>query len=80
MQVFKLYNVNIRYKEMRDMPDWKEMYLTLMRSTEQAVRVLTEAQQKCEELYIEAEEPALVLLPGGAEPKRVEDRGNANNS
>ena len=62
------------------MPDWKEMYLTLMRGTEQAVCVLTEAQQKCEELYIEAEEPALVLLPGGAEPKRVEDRGNANNS
>lgn len=55
MQVFKLYNVNVRYKEMRDMPDWKEMYLTLMRGTEQAVRVLTEAQQKCEELYIEAE-------------------------
>lgn len=60
------------------MPDWKEMYLTLMRETEKAVRILTEAQQKCEELYIEAEEPALVLLPGGAE--HVEDPGNANNS
>lgn len=60
------------------MPDWKEMYLTLMRSTEQAVRVLTEAQQKCEELYIEEEEPALTLLPGGAE--NVASQGNANNS
>lgn len=60
------------------MPDWKEMYLTLMRETEKAVRILTEAQQKCEELYIEAEEPVLELLPGGAE--HVEDLGNANNS
>ena len=39
------------------MPDWKEMYLTLMRETEKAVNILTEAQRTCEEMYVrEAEE------------------------
>ena len=32
------------------MPDYKEMYLTLMRETEKAIRTLTEAQRACEEL------------------------------
>ena len=36
------------------MPDWKEMYLHLMRETERSVRILTEAQQTCEELYLRA--------------------------
>lgn len=40
------------------MPDYKEMYLTLMRKTEKAVRILTEAQKTCEELYLKDEEPA----------------------
>ena len=44
------------------MPDWKEMYLTLMRDTERAIRILEEAQQKCEELYLRDEPPALTLL------------------
>ena len=44
------------------MPDYKEMYLKLMRATEQAIRILIEAQQECEELYLNAEEPALVIL------------------
>lgn len=37
------------------MPDYKEMYLRLMRETEKAVNILIEAQKVCEELYIEAE-------------------------
>lgn len=40
------------------MPDYKEMYLTLMRETEKAVRILTEAQKTCEELYLKDEGPA----------------------
>lgn len=36
------------------MQEYKEMYLTLMRAVESAVRTLVEAQQKCEELYITA--------------------------
>jgi len=44
------------------MPDWKEMYLTLMRDTEKAIRILEESQQKCEELYLQDEPPTLVIL------------------
>jgi len=45
------------------MPDYKEMYLTMMRASEKALRqmeeaarLLIEAQRKCEELYLAAEE------------------------
>ena len=34
------------------MPDYKEMYLTLFRATEDAVNALIAAQQQCEELYL----------------------------
>lgn len=39
------------------MPDWKEMYLTMVRDTEKAIRILEESQRKCEELYLQ-ETPA----------------------
>jgi len=45
------------------MPDYKEMYLHLMRETEKAIRILTKAQQVCEALYLEAEEPNFIILP-----------------
>lgn len=35
------------------MPDYKEMYLIMTRAAEKAQRILIEAQQKCEELYLE---------------------------
>jgi len=38
------------------------MYLMLMRDTERAIRILEEAQQKCEELYLQEEAPALIVL------------------
>ena len=38
------------------MPDYKEMYLTMVRETEKAVRILIEAQQRCEEMYLAEEE------------------------
>ena len=47
------------------MPDYKEMYLTLMRETEKAIRTLTEAQRVCEELYLQDDGPTLRLFPGG---------------
>lgn len=34
------------------MPDYQEMYLLLMRETEKAIRILVQAQQDCEELYL----------------------------
>lgn len=38
------------------MPDYKEMYLIMMRASEQAQNVLIEAQRKCEEMYVEADD------------------------
>lgn len=38
------------------MPDYKEMYYTLFRATEEAVNGLIAAQQKCEEIYLTAGE------------------------
>ena len=43
------------------MPDYKEMYLIMMRAATKAIDVLIEAQQQCEELYLEEKEP--ILLP-----------------
>ena len=34
------------------MPNYKEMYLKLFRAAEEAVNLLIDAQQACEELYI----------------------------
>ena len=45
-------------------PDYKEMYLTLIRATEKAINILIEAQQKCEEQYLAEDEskPKLIDL------------------
>ncbi len=44
------------------MPDYREMYLEMVRATEKAINILIAAQQKCEDLYVEAAEPEIVLL------------------
>ena len=51
------------------MPDWKEMYLTLMRETESAIRILVGAQKTCEELYLQDDGPTLHLFPGSDIPQ-----------
>lgn len=52
------------------MPDWKEMYLSLMRDTERAIRILEEAQLRCEEMYVQDPGPVLRVLPvAGQEPE-----------
>lgn len=38
------------------MPDYKEMYLKMVRATEQAMNILIKAQQECEEMFLCAEE------------------------
>lgn len=38
------------------MADYKKMYLTLMNATEEAMRILIEAQRTCEEIFVESEE------------------------
>lgn len=35
---------------------YKEMYLKMVRASEEAVRILINAQQECEELYLSAGE------------------------
>lgn len=35
------------------MPDYKEMYLKLFRAAEDAISILIQAQNECEEIYIE---------------------------
>lgn len=50
------------------MADYKGMYLHLARETERAVQILIAAQQKCEELYVNAPEPELLVLDSGSVP------------
>lgn len=38
------------------MPDFEEMYLTMLRASEEALRIIIEAQKKCEEMYISNDE------------------------
>lgn len=45
------------------MPDYKELYFTLIREAEKAVRILIEAQKACEELYLNDGRPVLQILP-----------------
>lgn len=49
------------------MPDYKEMYLTMIRASEKAINTLVEAQKKCEEMVLSAGEPELIVLKS---PKR----------
>ena len=34
------------------MPNFEEMYYTMVRASEAAIKIIIEAQQKCEEMYI----------------------------
>ena len=45
------------------MPDYKKMYFTLFRATEQAINTLIEAQRECEEMYISEPETELRVIP-----------------
>lgn len=36
--------------------DYQELYLTMVRASEKAIDILVEAQQKCEEMYLEGED------------------------
>lgn len=57
------------------MPDYKEMYLTLFRATEQAANTLIAAQRSCEELYINGQDGEVKLLPKAEEPSRATEEG-----
>lgn len=36
--------------------DYKELYLKMMRASEEAIRIIIEAQQECEEMYIDGDD------------------------
>ena len=38
------------------MPDYKEVYLKMVRATEDAINALIKVQQECEEMYLNADE------------------------
>lgn len=42
--------------------DYKEMYLKMMRASEEAIRILIKAQQECEEMYVSGEEADIVAI------------------
>ena len=44
------------------MANYKEMYLHLLRAVEKADRILVQAQQDCEEMYLSASEPEFIVL------------------
>lgn len=48
--------------EVRNMADYREMYLHMAREVEKAARILQQAQLDCEELYINSPEPELMVL------------------
>ena len=43
------------------MPDYKEMYLKMMRATEKAIKILVDAQRECEEMYINSNDEVFYL-------------------
>ena len=56
------------------MPDYKEMYLTLFRATEQAANTLIAAQRSCEELYLSGRDGEVTLLPQTEKPLAAGER------
>lgn len=55
------------------MADYKQMYYTLFRASEEAIRILITAQQECEELYINQPDPELSILTLAARSENSTD-------
>ena len=45
------------------MPDYKELYLDLLRATEKAINLLIEAQNRVEEKLLSEDPPPIIILP-----------------
>lgn len=46
-----------------DMADFEKMYYELFRATEKAINILIEAQNKCEDMYINSPECEIFAFP-----------------
>ncbi len=49
------------------MPDYKTLYITMVRKMEKAINILIEAQRKCEELYISTQDPQIKIINDNAD-------------
>ena len=56
------------------MPNYKEMYLKMVRASERAINILIEAQQECEEMYLSG--PELMVFPDKEKASGPEDRSD----
>jgi hypothetical protein len=56
------------------MPDYKEMYLKMLRASEQAINILIAAQRECEELYISSPQSEFQVIPLPSENKKGVDK------
>ena len=56
------------------MPDYKDLYLDFMHTTEQAIRLLIEAQRRCEEVILSEAEPLTEEEPAGVSAAEKKDR------
>ncbi len=50
------------------MANYKEMYHRLLVATEKAITELIDAQRKCEQMYIDANDPNITVLQKQNEP------------
>lgn len=57
------------------MADYKKMYLTMLRASEDAINTLIQAQRECEEMFISEPQPEIHLL----EPKQSQAPSPAGN-
>ena len=60
----------LREKWVSEVPNYKEMYLKMVRASEHAINILIAAQQECEELYLS--EPELTVFP---DKEKASERG-----
>ena len=51
------------------MSDYKSLYLHMAHASEEAIRILITAQQECEQMLLNSEEPPpIVILPSSEAP------------
>ena len=58
------------------MPDYKKMYLKMVRASERAINILIEAQQECEEMYLSG--PELTVFPDKEKAPELEGQSGAD--
>lgn len=47
--------------------DYKEIYLKMLRASEEAIRIIIKAQQECEEMYVNEEKHETAVRRKGEE-------------